>query len=341
MLTQLRLFNFQIHHKLTVDLDPFVTCITGRTDAGKSSVIRALRWVLLNQPNGSEHIRHGESKCSVTLTMDDGHKLVRKRSENENTYLLDGEEYKAFGQGVPDDIAKLANVDDVNFQRQLDSPFWFLETPGQVSRELNQIVNLGVIDDALSAIATEVRKSRSTVELTEERLTAARREKEQLAYVHEMNESLLVLEAIESDLAENVQKRIFLTGTLESVESVALLRDRSSAARSEGVELCSRWQSLLSEQARAFDLRNLLSECERYYTIRSSETPDLSELEQMQQEHDNQRGQVARLRRLIEQAEEQESLRCETSEQVQAAAALLKKKFGEKCPVCGKSSLSA
>ena len=48
MLKRLRIKNFQKHGKVDISFDPHVTCIVGDSDAGKSSLLRALHWFLTN-----------------------------------------------------------------------------------------------------------------------------------------------------------------------------------------------------------------------------------------------------------------------------------------------------
>ena len=70
MLEKLRIINFQKHEDLTVSFDDRITTIVGPSDVGKSAVLRALRWVLTNQPDGSGFIREGEKNASVVLRVD-------------------------------------------------------------------------------------------------------------------------------------------------------------------------------------------------------------------------------------------------------------------------------
>lgn len=184
-LLSIELNNFQAHEKTVVVFSPTITTIKGPTDVGKSAILRALRWVCLNDIAGDEFIKEGEKKTIVALELNvdgGGKEIVRVRSAGGaiNTYELDDEEYKAFGQGVPSDVVKLLKLNEINFQGQHDSPFWFNETAGEVSRRLNAVVDLTVIDSALSSIASEVGTARSRVALTTERLTEAKNDYENL-----------------------------------------------------------------------------------------------------------------------------------------------------------------
>lgn len=159
MITKLRLRNFQCHEDLRLKLDA-VTTIIGNSDRGKSSILRGLRWVLTNKPNGTAFIKQGEKEAKVSVWIDDK-KVVRGKGK-KNLYQYDGETYTAFGNDVPEPIADFINVkDSINFQTQHDPPFWFTESAGGVAKNLNAIVNLESIDETVSQINKDIRSSRA------------------------------------------------------------------------------------------------------------------------------------------------------------------------------------
>ena len=64
----IELQNFQSHVKTIIEpAGPgFLTVITGPSDSGKTAIIRALKWLLYNQPQGAEFTRTG---CSMVREM--------------------------------------------------------------------------------------------------------------------------------------------------------------------------------------------------------------------------------------------------------------------------------
>ena len=169
MLKKLVLRNFQKHRKLVIEFDPHVTTIVGPSDAGKSTIIRALRWVSLNKPQGTKFTTWGEESVKVTLQTAQEN-ISRARGPSSNTYRLESAVFKAFGDTVPSGITTTLRITPTNFQRQHDLPYWFSLSAGQVGKELNQIVNLEVIDKTLATIAARKRKTEGEVVYTKERL---------------------------------------------------------------------------------------------------------------------------------------------------------------------------
>ena len=239
MLESLRVRDFQCHRSLDLDLSRPVVSLVGPTNRGKSAALRALRWLALNLPGGEAFVRHGAEGCSVVLTLDGGREVVRERGE-KNAYRLDGEEYLAFGTGVPGPIADLLDVGPENFARQFDAHFWLSLSPPQAARELNAVVALDRIDDSLSRVASALRSAKAAVDLSEGQLRAAEEDLSNLDHVDELSNDLLRLEGMQSDILEIEQSRAALASILEKGEFLQLEGDRLSnvvSARLDGISL--------------------------------------------------------------------------------------------------------
>jgi chromosome segregation ATPase len=166
----LQLIDFQAHQNFWVKFSPGINTIKGPTDAGKSSVLRALRWLCLNDFPGDAFIRDGAKKTQVNLTIRDDSEnknITRVKGAGINLYEFNAQEFKAFATSVPSPIQNALAVSEINFAGQHDSPFWFSETAGEVSRRLNAVIDLSVIDNSLAHIASKVRAAQVTVGVLE------------------------------------------------------------------------------------------------------------------------------------------------------------------------------
>jgi exonuclease SbcC len=212
MIDSLEITNFQAHKKTKIDFGPTITTIVGRSDIGKSAIIRALQWVMQNKQKGNSFVRHGAKSCKVCLTGDFG-TVVRTRTGRENTYVLNEKEYKAFGSKVPEDIERSINTNDINFQLQYDSPFWLSQTGGEISRQLNSIIDLSEIDEILKAANSEIRKQKTKIDIISERIEKLKKQKLGLKGIKQIRKEFLeFLSACES--AGNDSDRLF---TLEEL----------------------------------------------------------------------------------------------------------------------------
>lgn len=218
MLKSILLINFQKHQKLHLDLTEQITCISGKTNVGKSSILRALYWITLNKPagGGSTFLRHGEKEVSVTIEVDN-HSITRFWSKNKNTYSLDGREFSAFGTGVPDPISKILQMDLVNHSLQLDLHYWFHLTPGECAKELNRIVSLDRIDEVTANIASALRKAKSEAEVSETRLAEARAKRDETAWVVEAEGEWGEVESKYTELEKLQKDRSGLHGMVEVI----------------------------------------------------------------------------------------------------------------------------
>lgn len=209
MIKSIHLRNFRLHKNLKIQFDRNITTIVGKSYAGKSTIIRALRWVCLNKPSGTSVIHWGEKECHVRLKID-RNTVTRIRGKSKNLYLLKTRNkreetayrYEAFGNDVPERIEQAINISELNFQQQHSLPFWFGETAGAVSRELNRIVNLGTIDSTLSNLSSMLNKSRSTVETCNSRLKDIRKQKKELSFVKQMAQEWKILQNLQKKYTE-------------------------------------------------------------------------------------------------------------------------------------------
>lgn len=206
MLKKLKLLNFQKHKSRTVKFDPKVTTIIGRNSAGKSTILRALRWICLNKPDGKGVIRFGQKEAKVILNVDDK-KIVKTRNQRNGTYKLGSQVYKAFGKNVPNKIAKLLKVTESNFQTQLEPAFWFFESPGNLAKCLNKIIRLDTIDEVLSAVATAKREAEAEKKVSIKRRDEAKHKVQDLKFVPAMMKELKALTDKQEQI-EKLQRRI-------------------------------------------------------------------------------------------------------------------------------------
>lgn len=214
MFTRLRLWNFQPHRRIDIDLGQ-ITFIVGPSMKGKTAILRALRWVCLARPAGNSFINHEAKSCKVELTADD-HIIIRRRGRTKPAvYKLDGKVFRAAGLNVPDEIAELLNVSESNFQKQLDSPFWVVDSPAQIARNLNEIVNLDIIDSTLSELSSRIRKATTVVEVSTDRVKELKQTVKSLSWVEECSEDLDRLTAVQVELENLLELRRSLRHTLQ------------------------------------------------------------------------------------------------------------------------------
>jgi len=332
MIESLQLRNFQNVRKGYFEFEKITTLI-GPTDAGKSTILRALQWLMLNHFDGppSEVINWDARSVSGTLSIDN--RTVTRRKGKSNLYKLGDKTFSAIGTKVPGEIATLLNVSSINFQNQLDQHFWFSESASQVSRELNQIVNLGQIDEALSAIATQARRSRVEVEVCERRLKEAFARKQELAWVMTVDEALIVLERRSAKIAARATRMAALALL---TEKAVRTRKKLQTARSEadrGSDVLKTGAFAVKTAEQAAKLWNLM---ESLQTARKLAKTPLTKVPSPETatELAKRREQLASLLEKFKQAKE---TRCQKQAEISILNNQLRKlNPSGTCPVCGK-----
>ena len=335
MLTKLSIRHFQKHHKLQLLFDPHVTTLVGPSDVGKSSVIRAIRWAATNKPQGDAYIQDGEKFTRVKLSTSE-HTVTRIKGAGENSYGLDHSTFKAFGNDVPPDVSKALGLQEINFQGQYDSPFWFAETAGEVSRQLNKIVNLSIIDSVLSYLAAALRKTRVEIEVIQGRLEEARGQKERLRFTREMARDLERVEALYKASQGRAQKRALLSTLLEDIErheglsknlTTALRGALNAKAKGEA------WSKLLKK---AKNLTKLNESVRFQKEIMSASIPDLAPLKRLEVRYRNVRARSLSLDALLHTTQTLQEQICQLEADKKQAEKTLQKRFGKTCPLCGR-----
>lgn len=163
-LVSLTLIDFQKHEKFKVVFDPRITVIVGASDRGKSAVLRALGCVAVGEPDGQDLIRHDSEGYKIKLEVP-GHTVIRKRGKSGNVYVLDGVRLtRDRGEWPPPQVLNAVRLCPQNFQWQLDGPLWFLDSAGQVAKQLNEVVDLEAIDTVLGEANAAAKKAVATYE---------------------------------------------------------------------------------------------------------------------------------------------------------------------------------
>jgi exonuclease SbcC len=157
---KIKLHNIQGHKNSVFEVHSGLNVIVGSTDVGKSTIIRALRWLVFNKPAGEILKRNGTSKMYVEITTDEGD-VVRRERGKENLYIVNGEVFKAFGSRVPAEVSDVLNLSLHNFKHQ-HAPFFLLSDSGpERARILNQFMNLDRITETCNTTSKEVREEKS------------------------------------------------------------------------------------------------------------------------------------------------------------------------------------
>ncbi|MFJ5716587.1 AAA family ATPase [Neobacillus sp. NPDC093127] len=204
---------FQSHVESTFNLCPGLNVITGPSDAGKTAIIRAVRWVSLNEPTGEAYVNQSVGEAEVRLVLDTGQIITKRRRKGKTSYLVQrdsGDDGSLFEKSeVPEEVKAVLGITKqtfgdfeaaLNFAFQLDPPFLISETASAGAKVLGKLAGTEAVDMAVKAV------NKDTVAFRNERSQANRE-------VERINGDLLLYAGIDEakehlDLAEMVLQQI-------------------------------------------------------------------------------------------------------------------------------------
>ena len=225
MLNEIHIKGFQSHNDSCLTFDPGVNVIIGSSDSGKSSIIRAIKWLTTNRPQGDSFRNEFlEAKDVVSVTGSfDGIVIAREKSKNINQYTLSVQEgertveipYKALRADVPQELQEMTKFKEVNIQSQHpDEQYFMLNlSAGQVAKKFNEVAGLEIMDRAMSKINSMVREVNSDLKHAEKELSDRKDKLDSLEWSVEALKEVEELAVRE----KKIQAAIFAFHTMEDV----------------------------------------------------------------------------------------------------------------------------
>lgn len=354
-----KLTGFQSHLKSVIEFSPRITALVGESNAGKSAVLRAIRWAAYDQPRGSGFLRADGKSVEVVLEMTNGQTIERTRTASSAGILkINGEEHKGFTRALPPTLMQTHGMVPVEVQgltlypsvaAQTEGPFLLSLSPPQRAIAISPLGGSERIDAAAKQLSSDRLRQATAMRQTQDSLDTAERQLLALGNWQERLETLQkamrLAEQVEekqrklshlNDLAIRIRQaeerrlrlydRIWSQPSPEKIEhlciSLVTLQQRRDAV---GV-LCTRVAMIKRDKmdldgSKGLDHRPLLN------AIKTKET--------LREVVDTLRHRVLAVVAARQSAEE---IMAETDRQVKKLQAELKQlaEAGAVCPTCGK-----
>ena len=335
MLQKLLIRNFQCWKKLDIDIAHGITTVCGSSDVGKSALVRILQWIATNKPTGDSFVRDGATKAIGQL-ISENNTITRIRGKGINIYKLNDRVFTAFGNDVPKPIAKVLRMSDINFQKQHDLPFWFSETAGEVSRQLNRIINLDIIDISLANIGVDVRTNNASTEICKERLAKARAQVKELTYITIADRELTIIEQLQ-DRVQTIGEKADLLGGL-SMGAIRWRKGRDIAATAckYGNIALKAGQALARVTKQLDQLQSLVTMAGTLKEVITAAPPPIGPLKRLYAIYSKATERVIILLGLIRDTKIYKEQLCEARSEEKELLDRMRKVAGKRCPLCGK-----
>jgi chromosome segregation ATPase len=257
MIRLLELINFQSHKNSNLEFTEGLNIIVGQSDSGKSALLRALRWAIRNKPNKDDFRSWWGGDTSVKLVTTEGEEIERKKTNSKNQYIFGEDTYNAVNKDVPEDIEKALNMNSVNIQEQMDSPFLLSETAGNVAGHFNKVANLQKIDTTLNNIQTGINSLVKNIKFTEEEITEKEEQLEEFIDIAKVEELLNNVEQrkIKADAIET--KIDNLDDLIDSLEDTEERIDKAQVLVNVGDKIDQALAKLEEQEKLQKDYKNL------------------------------------------------------------------------------------
>ena len=344
MVERLKIKGLQSHYDSGFVFSEGVNIITGSSCAGKSAILRALRMVIENKPSGINFISHGEKELNVTLKYC-GNTIQRVKSKKDNYYVLNDEVYKGFGVNVPEKIADVLNMNDINIQRQFDEPFLISNSGGEISKYMNKVIDLDEIDNALLTAENDKRKSKKDFEVLKENIELKKNEIEKYKGIDDLKKRIDCvykdlshvndLKAKIEDLPEIINSYSTVNKELRKYKDIDItgkLLDKSESKINRLIEL----DGQINELRSTVDTISFIEDKMKSFICIDKHSSEVDILLSRANKIDDDRKTIVALKNSVKDYETHELNTIKLNSIITKNNKLLKEKVIEKCPLCGK-----
>lgn len=273
--------NFQSHERTEITFSEGLNVFVGPSDSGKSAILRALRWVLYNQPRGSDFIRTGASRCRVTLILSDGTQIVRERSSSVNRYLIrdaQGKEqvFEGFGSDVPGEVLEahgmvplqLDGERELTLQigQQLEGPFLLSESGGTRAKSIGRISGAYYLDLAQNQTAKDRRAVSTRLKYVDEEMKRREEELKPYEVLPQLRKQLDRAAALREEAVRKKELLERLNGLKERLDDcrTGMTRERRRLASLDSIPEAEKiFKRLMEDGTRMIRIRKMADQWQR------------------------------------------------------------------------------
>lgn len=238
MILSLHLVNFEIHEDTLIEFVSGVNVIRGTTGQGKTSIRRALTYVVFSKPvQGRPYDKSKDSY--VTLRCSGIPAITRGRTggkKGKNYYKIDsklvsGEEQdplKAFKRTVPPEIAQMLDMSEVNIQEQFKEYYLLQNTAGQVAKTIHKLLGMDLVDKTARVANSAIAAQGKLLQSRKTQIENIHTDIKKYEYVESLEKELDDLETAIQDYEELEARHHNLTTLLERCK---ILQQRIAATK--------------------------------------------------------------------------------------------------------------
>lgn len=228
---------YQSHTNSTFRLSPGLTVITGPSDAGKTAIIRALRWFAFNEPTGEAFlhtirnpdgsVKEAVDQVKVSITFDNGIMITKTRRKGKTTYT-----HSAFPTAwekaeIPPEIKETLGLVKqqygdfetcLNFAFQLDAPFMLSESASVGAKVLGKLAGTEIVDKSISEVNKKTHQTRNDISYADKQIGEIDVSLTEYFDLDRFDAELKIAEAAFTKLKEDQSRHVALTALMNSYQ---------------------------------------------------------------------------------------------------------------------------
>jgi len=277
---KIRISSFQSIDEVEFDIYGF-TCITGITNIGKSSIIRAISGALTNVPVGAL-VRKGAKYCSVTIDTKDWGITWEKGERGVNRYHIRGKDapLDKVGGGQIEEISnygfnsiKVGSDQVYPWLASQFKPLFLLDQSGPAITDfISEVSHLQVLQNAISINIKSRKKSLDEAKVRTENVQKLQIKEQSLAKCdviiqirNELEEQAASIKKYEERIStgEQIDDALHQTNTrlnrIEGIERLEIPNSVSTEEYSTIINMYNHWLALEQAARRVITLREISS----------------------------------------------------------------------------------
>jgi len=241
----IRMRQFMSHQDTEYKLHPYLTCLIGENDIGKSVLATAIKSVSYNDSSDS-YIKHHTDEAQVLFELSKKRQILWQRFKNTNQDNPQKVKYSLFvdsnlitsefnSSEVPKFISKELNIlttEDIDIHVGNQKQPVFLLSSDVKPQERAKILSLGkeslIIQKMMENIKTKTRQNKHTVKEGEERYDALNKQLQVLNNIEELVEKAEVNKAEYFGLSKQIESINSITSILNQLHDINEIVNLSS-----------------------------------------------------------------------------------------------------------------
>jgi hypothetical protein len=267
--------NFQSIEDVDFDISGF-TVIVGKTNIGKSAIIRSLKSALHNV-RGTSYIRSGEKTCSVKLSDGKDVDILWEKGDGNN-YTINGKEFKNVGFDTPIEIENLGfkniqygdKVLTPQISDQFSPLFLIDETGSTCANVLFDISRIEVLNEAQRLIDKDNNSNKSLLKTRKSDIIKVREELNQFEGIEKVREAYVTLSEMNkliekeqydiNQINTNFQDMISSINSIKKINTVSeIVINTSDISFQEIISLSDLERDYITSQKYVYTVSDVLS----------------------------------------------------------------------------------